>query len=330
MERYLIVKGIAGLGNRLLTISAAIAYAEASNRKLYVDWTDGLYDEKGVNPFYSLFQPNFKTQRVLVLDKIAYEGNFYPKIFHKENIIGDPYDLVHPVKIQDITKNGILNRFIKKYWGSNFWINVNYPMQKLGIHTIFNHKVCFPYGKFLKLYRKEQNIVYLDYIDNRGFDRFFKYFTFTPDLQIYGSNYQSGASIGVHVRHSDIKENDEYIHLLANVLKSQINKNEFCFLATDSLYVRQVFEGALGKSLIFNSTNLSNDSNMGLHNYLGTNPDKSSLESLKDLINDIRSLISVDCFYAHRGSTLSEFISGYRRQSDKPNSGYWQELVNIR
>ena len=54
-KKYLIVKGCAGLGNRLVTVLAAIAYAKRNNRILIVDWEDGQFDKFGTNAFSKIF-----------------------------------------------------------------------------------------------------------------------------------------------------------------------------------------------------------------------------------------------------------------------------------
>ena len=58
MSKYLILKGCAGLGNRLFTIMDAISFCEQTNRKLYVDWSDGQFGEYKVNIFHKFFNIN--------------------------------------------------------------------------------------------------------------------------------------------------------------------------------------------------------------------------------------------------------------------------------
>lgn len=55
MTKIVINKGVAGLGNRLITAAAAIEYAISNNRALLVDWSDGVYSEKGKNIFHQYF-----------------------------------------------------------------------------------------------------------------------------------------------------------------------------------------------------------------------------------------------------------------------------------
>ena len=54
--KYLLVKGRAGLGNRLQSLLTGILYARLSGRRLLVDWSDGTYADRGVNAFPRLFQ----------------------------------------------------------------------------------------------------------------------------------------------------------------------------------------------------------------------------------------------------------------------------------
>ena len=56
MSRGLLhVKGCAGLGNRLITAAAAIEYATKNGRRVYIDWSDGQFAQKGVNAFENYF-----------------------------------------------------------------------------------------------------------------------------------------------------------------------------------------------------------------------------------------------------------------------------------
>lgn len=53
--KSLVVKGIEGLGNRLMCVANAIEYCQKTNRTLYVDWTDGMYADRGINAFHLFF-----------------------------------------------------------------------------------------------------------------------------------------------------------------------------------------------------------------------------------------------------------------------------------
>ena len=52
---YVLVKGKAGLGNRLSSVLSGALYARLSGRRLLVDWTDWVYSNDGSNVFKRLF-----------------------------------------------------------------------------------------------------------------------------------------------------------------------------------------------------------------------------------------------------------------------------------
>jgi hypothetical protein len=55
VDKILLVKGIEGLGNRILCLLTASLYARLSGRKLIVDWRDESYSTAGVNAFDHFF-----------------------------------------------------------------------------------------------------------------------------------------------------------------------------------------------------------------------------------------------------------------------------------
>lgn len=64
--RYIVVKGTAGLGNRMLAVLNAALYAKLSGRELVVDWTDWHFADRGENYFPLLFSsPAFRGLEVL-------------------------------------------------------------------------------------------------------------------------------------------------------------------------------------------------------------------------------------------------------------------------
>lgn len=61
MDRYVLVKGKAGLGNRMMSAMTGILYAMLSSRRVVIDWSDFTYSNDGENVFPRLFStPNFE------------------------------------------------------------------------------------------------------------------------------------------------------------------------------------------------------------------------------------------------------------------------------
>jgi len=58
MEKYIYLQNHSGLGDRLLALAAAIWYGRKHDRRVVVDWSDGLYAAAGTNAFPLLFDPD--------------------------------------------------------------------------------------------------------------------------------------------------------------------------------------------------------------------------------------------------------------------------------
>jgi hypothetical protein len=59
MDQYVLVKGKAGLGNRMMSAMTGILYAMLSSRRVVIDWSDFAYSNAGENVFPRLFStPN--------------------------------------------------------------------------------------------------------------------------------------------------------------------------------------------------------------------------------------------------------------------------------
>ena len=55
-SKFLLVKGRAGLGNRMLCALTAILYARLTGRRLIIDWSDDTYSNDRSNAFHHYFQ----------------------------------------------------------------------------------------------------------------------------------------------------------------------------------------------------------------------------------------------------------------------------------
>jgi len=80
MDKILLVKGIAGFGNRLLCLSTAVIYSLLTKRKLIVDWSDNVYSNDGDNSFGKFFHCslNFSLNDLPLTDSVAptiWKGN---------------------------------------------------------------------------------------------------------------------------------------------------------------------------------------------------------------------------------------------------------------
>lgn len=76
-DKYLVVKGIAGLGNRIFCALGGILYAQLSGRKLIIDWSDPVCSSAGENSFHLFFRsPQYSS-----CEQIPVTESIYPAVW---------------------------------------------------------------------------------------------------------------------------------------------------------------------------------------------------------------------------------------------------------
>lgn len=126
--KYLYLKGCAGLGNRLITLLKAIQYSKETGRTLYIDWSDGMFAEKGVNAFYKYFElkdvehAESPYDIELLLNK---GGTLYPE----------------GITLQEL-KEGIYDNF----WHVGTWLSWNVASYRVLATLLFKGKIASVFG----------------------------------------------------------------------------------------------------------------------------------------------------------------------------------------
>src|SRR5690554_4952436 len=127
--KYLILKGVAGLGNRIFCIANALSYAMANKRVLVVDWSDGQFYQKGNNIFPKYFELIDITKDDLsAISSNITKQNSYPKIWG-QSPTASVYDIFEQAK------SSKLNRFVPLIKGKlsnihGYWRPRNIPNKK--------------------------------------------------------------------------------------------------------------------------------------------------------------------------------------------------------
>lgn len=93
-NKYLLVKGKAGFGNRIESLLTSILYAKLCGRRLYVDWSDPTYSDGGVNSFHSFFEsplvdPNDHFPETHSVKPEIWKGHLHKSIKEMERILGN-------------------------------------------------------------------------------------------------------------------------------------------------------------------------------------------------------------------------------------------------
>ena len=81
-NKFLLVKGSSGLGNRILCALTGILYARLAGRRLVIDWSDEIYSNGESNVFHSFFQCSScrPTDEMPVADSVSpiiWRGHLY-------------------------------------------------------------------------------------------------------------------------------------------------------------------------------------------------------------------------------------------------------------
>jgi hypothetical protein len=87
-DKFLIVKGKAGMGNRILSALDGILYSRITNRKLIIDWSDYTYSNDKSNVF-----PRFFTIHGLSSLENFFDANYVktvcPAIWQNQRLVND-------------------------------------------------------------------------------------------------------------------------------------------------------------------------------------------------------------------------------------------------
>lgn len=228
LNKYLLVKGTSGIGNRIFAIATAILYAQLTQRQLVVDWTDSSYGgSENFNSFSYFFDCTIN-QELTILPPTK---DIFPE-FWCDNLKMTFGRMEQQLKQKGIDKNQI----------SCDITQLNYPQQIL-IFSSYTHKFAlmkqqnYFTGKFAEykqlntkqILRKviRENLKISSNLTNK-FDQF---------IQDKFGDY----NIGVHIRFSDMKVPVEKIYEL---VEKQVRKktNATIFLATDSAEVMTDFQ----------------------------------------------------------------------------------------
>lgn len=237
-EKYIIVKGIAGIANRILTILNAMIYAEVTNRKLFIDWGDGVYSNEKINIFDNLFDCSVAEKEI----KIKKDSTVLPIIW-KNNIKKDVITLFNE------------NTLWRKYNSEEIKKKYSIDISKTDIGEDILIFVDYMFN-----FKKIEN--YLDKIpnswpkDSEGIQKFLLKNNIKPSIDIsrkineFKINNFTDNTVGVHVRYTDNMKKvhrkymgvdiDSYFPVINEILKKKPESK--IFLSTDNKKVIELFK----------------------------------------------------------------------------------------
>ncbi len=306
--KYLIVKGVAGLGNRLFSVCDAIQYALRTKRVILIDWSEGLFGPKGKNIFYEYFQLK-NIPHILSLNDIPNQKSlsYFPSSWRDDltNSIYDKYEFYTPTTSPVNKFEYVLRKLSKirnkesfsKYYG--YW-KVKDSVKK---ETEDNF---LPVGHLLDTHHPEDVVVYCDYnppfIENNLLNHLALKEDILNKINKLKENIFKGNTIGIHIRNTDKKPERE-IKYLVNMLRSPKYKKYYFFIATDSY---DVFE-RVNKydNVVYYPKKIPIPSYGGIHHGRYTSEYDYPEQMLEESIIDLWLLSQCDYLWYQGNSTYS-------------------------
>lgn len=339
--KYLVLKGCAGLGNRLISLMRAIKYSNSTNRTLFVDWDDGMFGNRGENAFYSLFElsnVSYTKEKQEILRMYDSGCSCYPKDLRRDEIVKEA---VHMFKV--VTP--YVSRFIPyKYFGN--WLfrgKMTYIMglQSLqrsgnGVNTYFevvkniNRGDNMPMGGVLKKNKKDDIVMFYDARPIVNIENIAQYISPVKDILLlideYAKRYNIKESIGVHVRYTDKKP----LFFLSRLYKMmdkllEDNPSQRIFLCTDNHDIVDIFKEKYGDNVFQTDKYLPDSAGKGIHNYARENLDWETKNRMAiECIMDMWLLSRCKVLYWQGNSSFS-YISKYLK-NDPNTTINWMSL----
>ncbi len=309
MEKYLIVKGCAGLGNRIYTLSNAINFALKTNRTIYVDWADGQFDEKEQNAFYRFFN----LQGIKYLDNINDIKNInsksvYPKAW--ENIIHKHlYENFEQSSIQSLSfLPDRLNQYSKKMnMRSGYFISKT-NKSKSDLYNLFSPK-NFELGGSYKKDFKQEIVVFVDF-SPKYYSSIIKDTININDgikekIRAFSSLHQLKHNfIGVHIRYTD-KKPDSSFDKLYRAIERNYNNDTKMFLSTDNLNIQEMMQNRYSNIVVYPKY-LPKKQEEGLHQWaLYNNEEKLKQKLFEESIIDMWLLAECEHLIYQANSSFS-------------------------
>ncbi len=343
VTRLVIDKGISGLGNRLRCVASAIEYGKKTNRAIYVDWTDGMFAEKGKNAFNKYFQI-VDYPHVTSLTDAACE-TFYPAVYAQLPKDGDIYDCFDRKQME--------NRYLRKI--------LHYAFE--GLHKLgekspgFDERVAkwshsyqcfllkpeyqekygetglFTYGSHLAANIDADAVLYVSNIPFYSPDTMRKHIALQPWIE---------EKVDAFVREKKINEDTVSVHIRASgkkcfgdMQKFAMRLKRFCqekgikrvFLCTDNNDAEELFRTAFGGMLVTQEKFIPviREGETGIHDYARDSGDEELKERLTlEAVIDMFAMTKTRFLFYQFGSTFSEISKVYQQYD--PNARSWMSL----
>lgn len=297
--KYLVLKGCAGLGNRLITVARAVKYARATGRTLHVDWSDGMFGPKGTNIFPRYFRLAYTdTEPSLepVLEALEAGASTLPEgltayelthnIYRNFNTSGSPLASLPAYR-------AAVSRFAKgtlsviaglQAWHRDRDRTFGYMERVRGVAS----GQMFPVGECLPEDIDRDIVVFADFRPYVELSQILGEIELVPEIETTFRQFADEKSLalngtGVHIRATDKQPPSSYEKLLRTLARRLAdNPEEVIFLSTDNPKVEEEFRTRFGQErlVIYPKTMPEEGFEKGLHQWALWHGDKEMKEQM--------------------------------------------------
>jgi nodulation protein Z len=223
--KYLVVKGIAGLGNRILSALTGILYARLSGRRLIIDWRDPTFSTDGSNAFQDFFSCTMSYP----VDDIPATDSVNPAIW-RSNLNRSATSMRKPYKNNREFLNNSID-LTRLDYNEDLLVMWAYHGEVELLRSHFK-------GKFEE-YRHQSKEQILSGI-------LLEHLPLRPLIQAIVSDFKlkyfnGKKTVGVHIRYSDHRASLLAILDKLNTLL-RVEPDTLIFLATDNIQIKKMFE----------------------------------------------------------------------------------------
>lgn len=268
-EKYLVVRGSGGLSNRLQAVAGGIAYCLLTGRALVVDWRDGLYS----NDFANVFPRYFDLAGLEAADAPPAGGSVHPAFW-------EPW-LAEPVAVEYLFDNDHLRP-------------ENYARTSIDVTRLdYPQDTVVAWAPDLRLVSALAPLLAGRFPEYAGCDAgtLFRRLMLrhcpprediARDVAAFAeARFRPGATIGVHIRHTDLKSPLEAFVAALRALPDR--ERSVLFLATDNRFVARslarLFPGLVATEKFFPPDGSP------LHSYFpGVDNERKGREALVDML----------------------------------------------
>lgn len=310
-KKFVVVKGCAGLGNRLVTVLAAADYSKKANRTICIDWSDGQFDKKGTNAFDKCFElVNTDTTNLQSISNWSDLSHTSEEF--KKNRDGGLYDYYTEYQ----------NHFFLKFPYALFFTESLRMFRKKWIPLRKKSKsLCF--GEDLKIQKPEDVVYYMDFLPLANENDLPLYIQLKDALKTRVKDYaivnNLDKAVGVHIRHTDKKPGVSVNRIIGHLKKTFNGKP--VFLCTDSIEIEKMFHTSLEHVISFKKY-LPELKGEGLHQWaLYKNAEELKYTIFEESVMDMFLLSECHTLFYQGNSTFSKVSKAFH--ANKNNCHDW-------